>query len=173
MRPAETGYYRKAKKARCKRQNRARFEIRLAACKMQMQCEKRKYCSLRIAICRLRFIIGATYGSRCKGRTACCVSARPEFRHSGIGNYRGWHLLLPALQAAIPRRAEQQLSAIAELKVDELVQYRKERLGDAVIFFKNTAFSGLVRRFLDHPEDTEAQQQIQEWAGQMPGDRSV
>ena len=60
--------------------------------------------------------------------------------------------------------AEHQLSAIAELKVDELVQYRKERLGDAATFFKNAAFSGLVRRFLEHPEDAEAQQQIQEWA---------
>ena len=59
---------------------------------------------------------------------------------------------------------EQQLSAIAELKANELAEYRKERLGDAATFFKNAAFSGLVRRFLDHPEDAEAQQQIQEWA---------
>ena len=59
--------------------------------------------------------------------------------------------------------AERQLAAIAELKVGELAQYRKERLEDAAIFFNNTAFSGLVRRFLDHPEDAEAQQQIQEW----------
>ena len=59
--------------------------------------------------------------------------------------------------------AEHQLAAIAELKVNELVQYRKERLADAAIFFNNTAFSRLVRRFFDHPEDAEAQQQIQEW----------
>src|ERR1035437_2488868 len=59
---------------------------------------------------------------------------------------------------------ERQLSAIAELKMGELVHWRKERLGDGAVFFNNTAFSGLVRRFLDYPEDTEAQQQIQEWA---------
>jgi hypothetical protein len=59
--------------------------------------------------------------------------------------------------------AEHQLAAIAELKVGELAQYRKERLADAAVFFKNTAFSGLVRRFLEHPEDADAQQQIQEW----------
>ena len=53
--------------------------------------------------------------------------------------------------------AGRQLSAIAELKVDELAQYRRERLWDA-------AFSRLVRRFLDHPEDTEAQQQLHVWA---------
>ncbi len=58
---------------------------------------------------------------------------------------------------------ERQLSAIAKLKVDELVQYRKERLWDAGAFFKNPAFSGLVRRFFEHPEDAEAQQQIQAW----------
>ena len=61
--------------------------------------------------------------------------------------------------------AEHQLAAIAELKVGELAQYRKERMADAAVFFKNTSFSGLVRRFLERPEDAEAQQQIQEWIG--------
>src|ERR1035438_2814490 len=60
--------------------------------------------------------------------------------------------------------AEHQLSTIAKLKVDELVEFRKERLGDAATFFNNTSFSGLVRRFLEHPEDADAQQQVQEWA---------
>jgi PAS domain S-box-containing protein len=59
--------------------------------------------------------------------------------------------------------AEHQLAAIAELKVGELAQYRKERLEDAAVFFDNAAFSGLARRFLEHPEDAEAQHQIQEW----------
>ena len=64
--------------------------------------------------------------------------------------------------------AEQQLSAIAELKADGLAQYRKERLWDADTLFENPAFSGLVRRFLDNPEDAEARQQIREWAGKYP-----
>ena len=59
--------------------------------------------------------------------------------------------------------AEYQLTAIAELKVNELARYRKERLEDAAMFFNNAAFSGLVRRFFERPEDAEAQQQIQEW----------
>jgi PAS domain S-box-containing protein len=63
--------------------------------------------------------------------------------------------------------AERQLVAIAELKVSELAQYRKERLEDAVIFFENAAFSRLVQRFFDHPEDTDAQQQIQEWTDKL------
>ena len=60
--------------------------------------------------------------------------------------------------------AESRLSAIAELKVDELAQYRRERLWDAGAFFQNPAFSSLVRRFLNHPEDAEALPQLQEWA---------
>jgi len=60
--------------------------------------------------------------------------------------------------------AERQISSIAVLKVAELVQYRKERLWDANTLFKNLAFSGLVRRFFDHPEDADAQQQLQVWA---------
>jgi PAS domain-containing protein len=38
-----------------------------------------------------------------------------------------------------------------------------ERLGDANILFKNASFSGLVRRFLDRPDDAEAQAQLRAW----------
>jgi PAS domain S-box-containing protein len=58
---------------------------------------------------------------------------------------------------------EQQLSAIAELKVNDLALWRKERLGDASVLFKNASFSGLVRRFLDRPDDAEAQAQLRAW----------
>ena len=44
--------------------------------------------------------------------------------------------------------AEHGLSSIAELKANQLMQYRKERLEDASILFKNDALSGLVRRVL-------------------------
>ena len=47
--------------------------------------------------------------------------------------------------------AGRQLSAVAELKVVELEQYRKERLWDASTLFKNPAFSSLVRRFFRTP----------------------
>jgi hypothetical protein len=60
--------------------------------------------------------------------------------------------------------AESQLSTVAELKVNELVQYRKERLWDADTLFNNATFSRLVRRFPEHPEDAEALPQLQEWA---------
>jgi hypothetical protein len=58
---------------------------------------------------------------------------------------------------------ERQLSAIADLKVGEVVQWRKERLADGAVFFKNGSFSGFVRRFFENPEDAQAQQQIQVW----------
>jgi len=62
---------------------------------------------------------------------------------------------------------EGQLSAIAELKVDELVRYRQERLADAAVFYKNAAFSALVRRHFEHPEDQEAGDQLRTWLGHM------
>ena len=61
--------------------------------------------------------------------------------------------------------AEQQLAAIAELKVGELAQYRKERLGDAFILHNNPAFTQLARRFLESPADADAQRQLQAWLG--------
>jgi PAS domain S-box-containing protein len=58
---------------------------------------------------------------------------------------------------------DRQLSAIAELKASELVQWRKERLGDGAMIFKNAAFFSLTRRFFEKPEDAEAQRQLQAW----------
>ncbi len=60
-----------------------------------------------------------------------------------------------------------QLSAIAELKVFELSRYRQERLGDAAVFYKNTAFSALVRRYFERPEDRAADDQLRTWLGHI------
>ena len=62
---------------------------------------------------------------------------------------------------------ERQLSAIAELKADELVDWRQERLGDASIFYKNAAFSALVRRSFQDPQDVEVQDHLRTWMGQF------
>ncbi len=59
--------------------------------------------------------------------------------------------------------AERQLSAIADLKVKQLAEYRRERLGDASTFFKNPAFSNLVRQFFGRTNDGNAQRQLQAW----------
>jgi PAS domain S-box-containing protein len=63
--------------------------------------------------------------------------------------------------------AERQLQAVAELKVSELTQWRKERLGDGEIFYNNPVFSRLVSRFFEHPEDAESQQDLQTWLGKI------
>ena len=56
-----------------------------------------------------------------------------------------------------------QLSAIAELKVSDLMQYRRERMADAILLSDNASFSALVRRHLENPEDTANGRQLQEW----------
>jgi PAS domain S-box-containing protein len=61
---------------------------------------------------------------------------------------------------------ERQLSAIAELKVSELTRYRQDRLGDGAFFYKNGAFSALVRRYFEHPEDSDSEAQLRMWLGQ-------
>jgi PAS domain S-box-containing protein len=61
---------------------------------------------------------------------------------------------------------ERQLSAIADLKVDQLVQWRKERLGDAIEFYKNNVFSDLVKRYFKNQADADAKRRIQAWMGQ-------
>lgn len=63
------------------------------------------------------------------------------------------------------REFEKQLSAIAELKVGELTQWRTERWGDAAVLLNNTAFSTLVRRFFENPEAPETSEPLREWLG--------
>ncbi len=60
---------------------------------------------------------------------------------------------------------ENHLSGVAKLKVGELALWRRERLADGAILLKNTAFSNLVRRFLENPEDKNAQQLLWVWIG--------
>ncbi len=62
-------------------------------------------------------------------------------------------------------RVESELSSIAELKVNGLLQYRRERLGDAGILFGNASFSGLVSRFLENPSDSISNLQLSQWIG--------
>ncbi len=58
---------------------------------------------------------------------------------------------------------ERQLAAIADLKVDELVQWRRERLGDAALFHGNAAFTAEVQRALGSPADLASRQNVEEW----------
>ncbi|TSA16760.1 PAS domain S-box protein, partial [bacterium] len=62
---------------------------------------------------------------------------------------------------------ERQLSAVADLKEHELVQWRKERLGDANVFYKNIVFSGLAKRYFENQSDADAKKRIKAFMGQV------
>jgi PAS domain S-box-containing protein len=68
-------------------------------------------------------------------------------------------------------RVEAELGTIAALKIRELKEWRQERRADALVFFKNSAFSNLVRQFLQQPEKMEARLNLEIWlekVKQMP-----
>lgn len=58
---------------------------------------------------------------------------------------------------------EQQLKAIADLKASQIVQWRKERLGDGAVFCKNFNFSIRVSDFLTKPKDEERKKRLANW----------
>ncbi len=60
---------------------------------------------------------------------------------------------------------EQQLASVADLKVTDLMLWRKERLADGNVLFKNPSFTALVRRFFAQPADADARRQLQDWLG--------
>jgi PAS domain S-box-containing protein len=55
-----------------------------------------------------------------------------------------------------------QLTAIGKLKADEISNWRRERLGDGKIFYKNDVFSAFVKRYFNDPNDTDAREQIKQ-----------
>ena len=63
--------------------------------------------------------------------------------------------------------AESEISAVAALKVSELTTWRAERIGDANAFFDNASFATLVRRWLDHPADRQAEGALRDWLGSI------
>ena len=66
--------------------------------------------------------------------------------------------------------SERQLYTVAALKVTELTQFRRERVADAAIFFKNPVFSSLVRNFFEHTQDAPVQEQLRAWLARYQDD---
>jgi PAS domain S-box-containing protein len=62
---------------------------------------------------------------------------------------------------------EKQLSAITDLKVNELKQWRKERMGDANVFYKNVNFSSLVKQYLTNQNRRDAEEKLKIWMRQV------
>jgi PAS domain S-box-containing protein len=65
------------------------------------------------------------------------------------------------------KEIEHQLSAIADLKVGELVQWRKERLGDAAVFYRNANFSIRFGQYLAMPKSVDAQTKLLTYVRQV------
>lgn len=57
-------------------------------------------------------------------------------------------------------RAEKQLAAVAQLKVDQIVNWRHERLGDGALLMANLSFGRLVHRFLTEPEIPDVREEL-------------
>ncbi len=60
-----------------------------------------------------------------------------------------------------------QLSVISDLKVNELVRWRKERMWDAVFFLRNTEFSVLAKKYLADTKDTHDGNRLKIMIGKM------
>lgn len=64
-------------------------------------------------------------------------------------------------RAQYKSKIEGQLSAIGKMKVEGLSNWRRERLGNGRIFYKNANFALLAGRYLNDPNDSDARKQIE------------
>jgi len=60
-------------------------------------------------------------------------------------------------------QAEKQLSAVAKLKEEELVDWRQGQLANAELLHRNYAFSELVAEYFANPENDSARIKLQNW----------
>ena len=62
---------------------------------------------------------------------------------------------------------ERQLSAVADFKVAQLVQWRAERMADASFLSRSAAFAELVRRAFAYPQDRQVQERVERWLREL------
>ncbi|MBN2003283.1 MAG: PAS domain S-box protein [Anaerolineae bacterium] len=82
------------------------------------------------------------------------------FAMMAAGIATGGYLSYRGYERRFRTQVESQLSSIAALKVDELQDWRRERLGNAEILHKNPVFSALVQRVLEKPEDAPLRERL-------------
>ncbi len=66
-------------------------------------------------------------------------------------------------QADFTAEAGRELSAVANLKAEGVVQWRRERLGDARVLSDNASFGTLVARVVSRSGDIRARRQLHDW----------
>ena len=81
----------------------------------------------------------------------------------GAGVFSGSAYLYRNYKQNFRVEVENRLNSIAGLKADDLVHMRQEWLADAAVFHKNAVFSALVKRYLERPQDQDAENQLQMW----------
>ncbi len=91
------------------------------------------------------------------------VSLRLVFVALLIGIAFANYLFYRAESGATIDQAREQLSAIAELRVQQIENWRRERLGDAATFRDNPLFSATLERWLKTPRDDVAAQELVTW----------
>jgi PAS domain S-box-containing protein len=80
-----------------------------------------------------------------------------------IGILLAGHFFYNSYEKSYRSQVDRQLSAIADLKAGELVQWRRERMGDGGLLFRNPAFSNTVQSYLENPGDPAAKERLQSW----------
>jgi len=107
--------------------------------------------------------LGANLWTTLHVRTNLAFVAVFALLAAGLLTVGNWHFQNYAnhQRAAV----QQQLNTIAQLKADELGNWREDNLKDAAVLFKNTAFRTLVRRYFDHPQDAVILTQLNMWLG--------
>ena len=70
-------------------------------------------------------------------------------------------------QDSVRTQTERKLAAVVDLKASELSRWRKGRLADANVFYKNLAFSALVRNYTGQPRDLTLQEELRSWLGHV------
>jgi hypothetical protein len=73
------------------------------------------------------------------------------------------HLYYQSEEHKIVYEKQNELSAIANLKVEQINQWNNERFGDARIIFQNNALAHQVESFFRTPEETKLKQELFKW----------
>jgi hypothetical protein len=80
-----------------------------------------------------------------------------------IGIVTSGYVLHATQKAEFKKREYNNLSSIADLKVREIVNWRKERLADAHVVQQNLPAIHRIRQFLENPSTDEIRQELLSW----------